>query len=209
MKNSSLSPFRMVLVAFGVMDFLAPAVAQVIVPGTLVLTEAENGTTADAVVGQSVTVNLRGNITTGYAWGFATAIGGSVVTNGPVTYTAASGGGVGVGGTFVFPFLAAKPDDTVLTFENRPPGGGAPAQTFSVTIHVLRPPAPSVSVKRVNLAVVLSWPIAGSTNFFLEGTGALAPAHWTALDVVPLPEGTKYTVTLGTGGTALYFRLSD
>ena len=209
MKPSSASVLRLVFVAVGLASVLATVRAQVVLPGTLILTEADNGTTADAVVGQAVSVTLRGNITTGYAWGLATVIGGSVVTNGPVTYAPASGGGVGVGGTFVFPFLAAKPDDTVLTFENRPPGGGTPAQTFSVTVHVLRPPPPSLSVKLVNLAVVLSWPIAGSTNFFLEGTGTLAPAHWAALNVLPLPEGTDNTVTLGTSGTALYFRLSD
>lgn len=198
----------MVFLAVGLAVFLASAVAQVVPPAPLVLTEADNGTTAAVVVGQPVTVNLRGNLTTGYAWVLAMARGGSVVTNGPVSYTPASGGGVGAGGTFGFPFLAVTPDDTVLTFENRPPGGGPPAQTFAVTIHVLSPPPPpSLSVKLVKPNVVLFWPIAGSTNYFLEGTATLAPAHWAALNVAPLPDGTNFLATLGLGGSALFFRL--
>jgi hypothetical protein len=44
-------------------------------------------------------------------------------------------------------------------------------------------------------------------GFLLEGATSLAPSPWTALNVLSLPEGTNYTVTAGTGGNALSFRL--
>jgi inhibitor of cysteine peptidase len=180
--------------------------AQVGPPGTLVLTEADNGTTANAVVGQAIAVDLRGNLSTGYSWVLANTNGISVLTNGPMNYTVDPGGGVGVGGTFTFSFLAVTPGDTALPFEYRPPGGGPPAQTFTVTIHVTTAP-PRLSIQLAKTNVFISWPIAGSTNFFLEGAASLSPWQWAALNVLPLPEGTNYTVTLGTSTNPLYFRL--
>ena len=208
MKTLAFSRASMFLVAVGLAGSLVTGVAQVIPPATLVLTEADNGTTADAVVGQAVSVNLRGNITTGYAWVLATASGGSVVTNGPVTYTPHSGGGVGVGGTFGFPFVAVTTEDTILEFEDRPPGGGVPAKTFTVTVHVLsQPMPPSLSIKLAKPNVIISWPIAGSANFSLEGSPNFGATQWAPLNVLPLSDGTNYTVTLGIGGSDLLFRL--
>ncbi len=176
-------------------------------PATLVLTEADNGTTVGAIMGQSIQVDLRGNPTTGYAWVLAGTNGDSVLPNGPVDYTQDPGGGVGRGGTFAFPFLAARAGDTTLSFEYRPPGGGVPPQSFTVTIQVVAAGLPRLSIRLVQTEVVISWPMAGSTNFFLESSPGLDPPQWAVLNVLPLPQGTNYTVTLGAGGTALYFRL--
>ncbi len=196
-----------VRIALGLLVSLTAGEAQVTPPATLVLTEADNGTTVGAVVGQAIQVDLRGNPSTGYAWVLAGTNGGSVLPNGPVDYTQDPGGGVGRGGTFAFPFLAAGAGDTTLSFEYRPPGGGAPPQSFTVTIQVAAAPPPRLSIKLVQTAAIISWPMASSTNFFLEGSPALDPPQWAALNVAPLPEGTNYTVTLGAGGKALYFRL--
>ena len=190
--------------AFGLLGLTTMAQAQV-PPAQLILTDADNGATATAVVGESIEVNLRGNITTGYSWVLASFTGSSVETNGAMVYTPDSGGGIGVGGTFSFPFLATALGDTSLAFSYNPPGSGPPAQAFTVTIQVL--PPPSLTIQLVQTNVVISWPIANSTNFFLEGTRTLAPAQWSALNVLPLPEGTNFVVTLGVSGSSLFFRL--
>jgi predicted secreted protein len=202
--KTPLQPLRLViLVAVGLLVSLTSGNAQS--SDTLVLTEADDGTTANAVVGQAITVNLHGNPTTGFAWVLASSNGDSVLTNGPATYFVDPGGGVGVGGTFSFPFLASKPGDTALSFDySQWWEEGTPIQSFAVTIHVV---PPRLSIQQGGTNVVISWPIAGSTNFFLEGAPSLEASQWAALNVLPLPEGTNYTVTLGTGGNALYFRL--
>lgn len=194
-----------VLVTLGLLGSRAIVDAQV-PPDTLVLTETDDGTTADAVVGQAITVNLRGNVTTGYAWVLASINGDSVLTNGPMTYIVDGGGGVGVGGTFCFPFLASDLGDTTLALDYRRLGDITPLQSFTVTIHVTAAP-PRLSIRRIEASVAISWPMLGSTNFFLEGTTSLNAPQWAALNVLPLPEGTNYTVNLGTGGHGLYFRL--
>ena len=195
-----------VLVGLGLLVSRTTGDSQVLPSDALVLTEADDGTTANAVVGQAIMVNLRGNLSTGFAWILASSNSDSVVTNGPMTYIVDPGGGVGVGGTFSFPFLASKPDDTALAFEYQRPGDGTPIQSFAVTIHVAVAP-PRLSITQVEANVVISWPIAGSTDFFLEGAANLEASQWAALNVLPLPEGTGDPVTLGTGGNALYFRL--
>jgi predicted secreted protein len=191
-----------VLIAVGLLVSLTTGNAQS--SDTLVLAEADDGTTANAFVGQAITVNLHGNPTTGFAWVLASSTGDSVLTNGPATYIADPGGGAGIGGTFSFPFLASKPGDTALSFDYRRSGEGTPIQSFAVTIHVS---PPRLSIQQLGSNVVISWPIAGSTNFFLEGAPSLEPPQWAALNVLPLLDGTNYTVSLGTGGNALYFRL--
>lgn len=191
-------------VALGVLLPLSAALAQS--PPPLSLTETNNGTTASAIVGQSILVRLRGNITTGYAWVLANAGGDSVVTNGSMSYVSDPGGGVGVGGTFIFPLLAVKPGDTSLSFEYRPPGSGLPAQTFAVTIHVV-PAPPRLSIKLLSADAVISWPVAGAANFFLEGSTSLSPPQWAPLNVAPLSDGTNYTVRLGASANTVFFRL--
>jgi len=132
--------------------------------------------------------------------------GSSALTNGPMTYIADGGGGAGGGGTFCFPFLASNLGDASLALEYRRAGDTTLTQNYAVTIHVT-PAPPRLSIRLVEANVVISWPVAGSTSFFLEGTTRLETPQWTALNVLPLPEGANYTVTLGTGGNARYFRL--
>jgi predicted secreted protein len=194
------------LVVVGMLISQSTCDAQVLPLDTLVLTETDDGTTANAVVAQAITVNLRGNLSTGFAWLLGSVTGDSVLANGPTSYVVDPGGGVGVGGTFTFPFLASKEGDTVLSFEYRRSGGGTPIQSFAVTIHVTAAP-PRLSIKLAEANVVISWPIVNSTNFFLEGASSFEPSQWEALNVLPLSDGTNLTVTLGTGGKSVYFRL--
>lgn len=201
------------LTAFAVLSILASLLsqpsdntAQGLSTATLILTNSDNGTTAKVSVGQRISVNLAGNVTTGYAWTLTSISSDSVATNGPMTYTVNQGGGTGVGGTFSFPFLAVKPGDATFGFEYRRAGDNFPAQTFTVTIHVTAVP-PLLSISLIQASIVISWPIAGSTNFFLEGTPRFAPPQWSALNALPIAEGTNYTVKLGANGNGLYFRL--
>jgi len=206
MRTRSQRSLAVALALIGMLALRGAAVAQGWPPGTLVLTDADNGTATNAAVGRAIGVDLRGSEGTGYTWMLAGSIGDSVVTNGPSTWTPDPGGGVGRGGTVSFPFLAAKPGDTTLVFVCRQPWeGGETASTYAVTIRVSAPPR--LSIQLVGTNVFLSWPIAASSGFYLEGAMSLAPPQWAALNVLPLPQGTNYTVTLGTGGRALFFRL--
>ena len=199
----TLRCFQAGLLAVGVL--LARAHGEAQVPPSLVVSNVDNGSVVGAVPGQAILVNLHGNLSTGFAWSLTNLSGDSVLTNGSMVYIVDPGGGIGVGGTFSFPFLAAKVGDTTLSFQyarvNAPP-----ESTFSVTIHVTAPP-PRLSIELESASVVISWPILGSTNFFLEGSSNLAPAQWAALNVLPLQEGTNYIVKLGAVGGSLYFRL--
>jgi predicted secreted protein len=175
----------------------------------LVLTEQDNGKTVAASVDQAILVNLRGNPTTGYTWLLSATNGDSVSATGPRTYTVDPGGGVGRGGTFSFPFSAVKPGQTVLSFDyerySDPP---SVAQTFTVTINVTAEPVlPTLSIELVQTNVVITWPIATSSGFFLEGTATLSPPQWAALNVVALPDGPNYKVILAAFGDSLFFRL--
>jgi len=55
--------------------------------------------------------------------------------------------------------------------------------------------------------VVISWPIAFSSGFYLEGTPSLSPPSWSALNALPIPDGFNYKVVLGAAGGSLYFRM--
>ena len=205
MKPLSFSSLAAVVTTLALLLWPAAGHAQAPPPATLVITQAEDGATVSAALGQAIDVELRGNPSTGYDWALTSFNGDSVLTNGPVTFTPDQPGLVGSPGTWSFPFLAAQAGNTTLTFEYEPPGGGLPPESFTVTIQVA--PPPSLSIKLLGSNLVLSWPIANSTGFFLEGATTLEPLQWAALNVQPLAAGTNYTVTLGAGGGALFFRL--
>jgi len=178
-------------------------------PDELIVTEEDNGKTVTAVVDQTIAVNLRGNPTTGFQWLLTAAAGDSVVDTGPVIYTPDPGGGVGAGGTFSFPFRAVSPGQTSLAFDYRQPWDPASsAELFVVTIDVSTGDMlPRLTIELVNGSVVIRWPMANSTGFFLEGATRLQPPDWAALNVLPLPEGDRFSVTLSTTGNMLLFRL--
>lgn len=95
MKSRHPTFLQLALVAIGLLVSRATVEAQVLPPDTLVLREADNGTTANAVVGQSISVELHGNLTTGYEWMLAKTTGDSILTNGGVVYTVDPGPSIG------------------------------------------------------------------------------------------------------------------
>lgn len=177
----------------------------------LVLTEQDNGKTVVAMVGQSIAIDLRGNPSTGYAWMLTLTEGDSILAAGSYQYIPDSGGGIGGGGTFRFPFRASKAGSTTLLFEYLQPWDpGSLAQTFSVTISVTSGGLPPrLTIELINGDVVVRWPISGSEGFCLEGTLEIAPANWTAPNVVVVTEGDQFKVTLPASGKALFFRLRN
>jgi predicted secreted protein len=173
----------------------------------LILTQDDNGKTVSANLQQSIAINLLGNITTGYSWVLSSTNGSSVVPTGEPSYTSDAGDGVGVGGTFAFPFFASGIGETTLSFRyQRSWETNNPLQTFAVTINVLGPPASALTVALRGTNAVVYWPITGSTGFYLEGTTTVL-AGWAALNALPIPNGTNYTVTLPAVGSGLFFRL--
>ena len=173
----------------------------------LVLTEQDDGRTVEVNVQQSISIQLRGNPSTGYSW-LENSKGDSVVSAGESTYTPDPGGAVGGGGTYRFPFLASSAGTTILSFRYEQPWNpGSLARTFTVTIVVTDPfcgPQLLITIKGNN--AVISWPIAGSSGFYLEGTEALRPG-WAALNALPVAEGPNYVVTLPATGSGCFFRL--
>jgi predicted secreted protein len=175
----------------------------------LVLTEQDNGRTVGAVVGQAILVNLRGNPSTGYTWLLTSTNGDSVVATGPAAYTQDPGGGPGSPGTFSLPFRAVHSGTTTIILDYRQPWDPTSvAEIFSATIAVSEETSePRLSITLAGTTVVITWPQAGSSEFFLEGTQSLCPSNWAALNVLPLPIGSDYRVTLAAAGAGLFFRL--
>ncbi len=175
-------------------------------PPTLVLTEMDNGKTVGAILEQTIDVNLQANPSTGFDWYLVGANGNIVVSNGPAVFTPDSPG-VGGPGTMSMPFLAVNTGETTLSFAYCQPWNPQDILTnYAVTINVTPPPPPTLSVTLSGDNVLITW-TTNSSGFFLEGATSLDPPQWAALNVLPLPDGPNYVVTLGHSGAALYFRL--
>jgi hypothetical protein len=129
-----------------------------------------------------------------------------VISNGPPVFTPDSQG-VGGPGTISMPFLAVSTGETTLGFAYYQPWNPQDVLTnYTVTIDVTEN-QPSLFMTLSGDSVLITWPMTNSSGFFLEGTPRLDPAQWEALNVLPLPDGPNYLVTLGHSGAPLYFRL--
>lgn len=106
----------------------------------LVLTAGDNGKTVSTQVGRKITVQLAGNITTGYSWSIATIAGTAVRLEGKITYkpSPAPRGMVGSGGMASATFQAVRTGKSVITmaYARRWEKNKKPARTFTVTIDV-------------------------------------------------------------------------
>lgn len=103
------------------------------------LTAAENGQAVTTRVGARVVVNVAANPTTGYRWRVADGLDPAVLRQAEYVYEPESTSGpprVGAGGTDHWTFEAVGPGTTTLTLEYARPSGGAPVQTFQVTVVV-------------------------------------------------------------------------
>lgn len=184
---------------------LAQASAQT--PPTLVLTATNNGTTVEAALQQPISVQLRGNASTAYAWYLVQATGTSVVTNGPPDYVPDSPALPGSPGTFVFPFLAGSAGTTTLTFSEHAYGNPQDVlATFNVAIDVTNGP-PTLTIAPAGDDVLITWPNTTSSSYLLEGTASLSPPQWAASNVLVHDDGRNYWVRLGHAGSPLFFRL--
>ncbi|MBI5623808.1 MAG: protease inhibitor I42 family protein [Elusimicrobia bacterium] len=106
--------------------------------GKIVVREEPDPGRAVIAVGETFTVELKGNLTTGFEWVVA-AVDAQTLEVGPRRYAAKPAGGrVGVGGTFFFPAKGLKAGDTELTLEYRRPWEKDPAaRTFKVDVSIV------------------------------------------------------------------------
>jgi inhibitor of cysteine peptidase len=104
------------------------------------LTEADNGKTIKVKVDDLVVISLVGNPTTGFSWRTAKLDGKAIEQVGDPKYTTNRHrpGMVGVGGTFMFKFNAAKAGKTEVNLEYVRPWekDKKPVKTFAVTVEV-------------------------------------------------------------------------
>ena len=104
------------------------------------LTEDDNGKTIKVKVGDLVAISLKGNPTTGFSWRTAKLDGKAIEQIGDPKYTTNRHrpGMVGVGGTFLFKFKAAKSGKTEVNLEYVRPWekDKKPVKTFAVTVEV-------------------------------------------------------------------------
>ena len=103
----------------------------------LTLTADDDGSTHTITVGETVTIDLAGNPTTGYEWSVASIDGDAVSLEGE-DYSRPSGerrmGGVG---TYRWTFLAKHPGQTIVRLVySRDWEDAEPKRTFTVTLTV-------------------------------------------------------------------------
>lgn len=109
----------------------------------VMITKADNGTTITVEQGQSVRIDLEGNISVGATWTVTATTGQAVKQDGKVTYASKPNNSgsprVGAPGTFTVKFDATQPGSSKVSMEyKRPFDKGAPWETFSVTIKVVQ-----------------------------------------------------------------------
>lgn len=109
--------------------------------GPLKLTEADNGKSFTVKAGDTITVTVPGNPTTGYSWAaqLDEESAARLELNGEPEYTQEATGEdvVGAGGSFTFTFKAAQAGDATLKLVYaRPWESVAPIDTFEVTVSV-------------------------------------------------------------------------
>jgi inhibitor of cysteine peptidase len=121
-----------------------PAAAPAAQPGNwLDIRSDDNGKRARVPLGKNILIRLPGNPTTGYTWQASGVSSAAVRMLGQPQFSAAPAtqGKVGAGGTYSFKFQAVQPGAATIKLvylrpweKNKPP-----AQTFTVTLDVLRP----------------------------------------------------------------------
>lgn len=104
---------------------------------SMVVDEAANGQTVNVKVGEPITLNIAGNITTGYSWNVSEIDTSILQQNGDPDYKADSSL-AGAGGMYTFKFNAVAAGTTTLklaylrTWET----GTPPIKTYELTVDV-------------------------------------------------------------------------
>jgi predicted secreted protein len=130
----TLSLFVLVLLVAGVLWAQSPG------GGDVLLGADDKGRTVSANEGQTFTIRLDGNATTGFQWEVAGVEGKSVSQVGVVEYQKAGPGihAIGQAGTFTAKFRAVAAGRSVINMVYRRPHekDAPPVDSFSVTIDV-------------------------------------------------------------------------
>lgn len=105
------------------------------------LTDADNGKAFTVKVGDTITVVIAGNITTGYSWATALSDQDSALLRqqgDPVYADGSNGKLAGAGGTFTFTFKAVKAGqaDLKLSYARPWENGVAPERTYQVQVTI-------------------------------------------------------------------------
>jgi inhibitor of cysteine peptidase len=158
--------------------FLLPLVAH-----PLDLTERDSGRGVSVAVGETISLTLAGNPTTGYTWELA-EIDRAVLAPGPAPAFAADSSLTGAGGVFTFRLAALKAGSSAVKLSYRRPWetGVPPLRRVEFTVTVL-PPDPRVT-----------------TACYRSGDGKMAEARFDLdrnLVTVTLPDGRNVTLPVG------------
>lgn len=106
-------------------------------PRTVELTEANNDSTVTVGVGDTVTLRLASNPSTGYSWKVTEEPDAAVLESQGMTYEEPSSDAIGAGGTGVWTFKAAADGSTGIKMDYVGPGTDAEVgQSFAVTVQV-------------------------------------------------------------------------
>jgi inhibitor of cysteine peptidase len=109
---------------------------------TVTLTEADRGKTIKLAVGQTASLSLEGNATTGFQWSVEKLEGDAIRQDGEAEYLLKkhTPGLVGVGGVYVFHFSAVKSGKALLKLIYARPWekNTPPAKTFELQFHVTK-----------------------------------------------------------------------
>jgi inhibitor of cysteine peptidase len=109
----------------------------------LAIAESDSGKTLTVALNTTVTISLAGNATTGYSWSVTKIEGAAVEQVGNIQYVTdpAPPRMVGVGGTSVAKFRAAKAGQSTITLGYARPWeqNTPPIKTFTVTLTVQNP----------------------------------------------------------------------
>lgn len=110
--------------------------------GPRTLTAADSGTGVSMKVGQTLTVSLPANRTTGYSWHAAGHITGVLSLEGQPVYHAnpEATGRMGAGGKTTWTYRAISPGEARIRMEYRRPFEDdiAPARQFEATVEVTK-----------------------------------------------------------------------
>jgi tetratricopeptide (TPR) repeat protein/predicted secreted protein len=128
--------------ALAIQLFVLAASCLATIAATTTLTAKDDGKTVSVPKDSIVSVELAGNITTGYSWGLSSIEGTAVKLQGKVEYqpTANPQKLVGSGGTFTANFKAEQEGKATIKLQYaRPWEKVAPAKVFTVTVVVAQP----------------------------------------------------------------------
>lgn len=102
-------------------------------------TQAQNGAAVTLAKGETLTVKLAGNPTTGYQWTVAQNDANFLQPQDPIYEPDSSA--IGSGGTYFFRFTALNPGSASLRMTYRRSWEPAPIETFTLAVNILETPA--------------------------------------------------------------------